>query len=135
MMRGWRLGADDFAAEYSAIIKSAAAHLRPDRFACVVVGNYRNKKGAIIDLQGITIRAFEAAGMTLHNDAILVTAIGSLPIRAGRQFSASRRLGKTHQNILTFCKGDAKKASIACGEVKIEAIGASADGREETDLD
>ena len=44
---------------------------------------------------------------------------GSLPIRAGKQFLASRKLGKTHQNVLVFVKGDPKKATQACGTVEI----------------
>ena len=40
---------------------------------------------------------------------ILVNAVGSLPIRAGKQFNASRKIGKTHQNVLVFYKGDPKK--------------------------
>ena len=41
-------------------------------------------------------------------------------IRAGRTFSASRKLGKTHQNILVFVKGDGKKAAAACGLIEID---------------
>ncbi len=52
-------------------------------------------------------------------NAILITMVGSLPIRAAKQFSSSRKLGKTHQNILVFCKGDQKKAAAACGEVVV----------------
>jgi hypothetical protein len=47
-----------------------------------------------------------------------VTPVGSLPIRAGRQFEAGRKLGKTHQNVLVFVKGDGKKATQACGHVE-----------------
>jgi hypothetical protein len=47
----------------------------------------------------------------------LITAVGSLPIRVGRQFSAYRKLGKTHQNVLTFIKGDQAKAVQACGPI------------------
>jgi hypothetical protein len=43
-----------------------------------------------------------------------VTAVGSLPVRTGKQFKASRKLGKTHQNLLVFVKGDPKKAAAAC---------------------
>jgi hypothetical protein len=42
------------------------------------------------------VEAFEAVGARFYNDAILVTAVGSLPIRVGRQFTASRKLGRTH---------------------------------------
>jgi hypothetical protein len=41
-----------------------------------------------------------------------------LPIRAGRQFQAGRKLGKTHQNILVFVKGNAKQATQAIGDVE-----------------
>jgi hypothetical protein len=41
----------------------------------------------------------------LYNEIILVTAVGSLPIRITKQFEASRKIGKTHQNVLVFCKG------------------------------
>src|SRR5207244_11499697 len=56
--------------------------------------------------------------LALYNEAILVTAAGSLPIRAGKQFASSRKLGKTHQNVLVFVKGKAKAATIACGAVE-----------------
>lgn len=108
-----------FRAAYRAIIAAACAKLKQDRFACFVVGDYRDKKGFYCNFVGETVAAFEAAGARLYNEAILVTAAGSLPIRAGKQFSASRKLGKTHQNILVFCKGDPKKATAACGPVEI----------------
>ena len=108
-----------FRAAYRAIIAAACAKLKQDRFACFVVGDYRDKKGFYCNFVGETVAAFEAAGARLYNEAILVTAVGSLPIRAGKQFSASRKLGKTHQNILVFCKGDPKKATAACGPVEI----------------
>jgi hypothetical protein len=37
----------------------------------------------------------------------------------GKQFSTTRKLGKTHQNILIFCKGDPRRATEACGIVEI----------------
>ena len=52
---------------------------------------------------------FREVGMFLYNDAILLTAVGSLPVRVSAQFNKSRKLGKTHQNILVFCKGNPKK--------------------------
>ena len=57
--------------------------------------------------------ALEAAGARYYNEAILVTAVGSLPIRVGKQFRSGRKLGKTHQNVLVFCKGDPKRATQA----------------------
>jgi hypothetical protein len=40
----------------------------------------------------------------------------------GKQFSSGRKLGKTHQNVLVFIKGDPRKATAACGPVEIADI-------------
>jgi hypothetical protein len=105
-----------FVAAYSEIIAETCALLKPDRFACFVVGEVRDKRGNYLNFVGDTIAAFRAAGLHYYNEAILITAVGSLPIRAGRQFTASRKIGKTHQNVLVFVKGDGKRAAQACGE-------------------
>ena len=55
----------------------------------------------------------------LYNEAILVTIVGSLSIRVGRQFFGGRKLGKTHQNVLVFVKGDLKRTLEACGPVEV----------------
>lgn len=109
-----------FLAAYRVIIAAAIGKLKGDRFACFVVGDYRDKAGFYCNFVSETISAFEAAGARLYNEAILVTAVGSLPIRAGKQFAATRKLGKTHQNCLIFVKGDPRKATEACGPVEID---------------
>jgi DNA modification methylase len=108
---------EGFAAAYKAIIRAAVAALKPDRFACFVVGDYRDKRGFYVNFPGLTVAAFEEAGARYYNEAILVTAVGSLPVRVGKQFAAARKLGKTHQNILVFCKGDPKRATTAISEI------------------
>ena len=114
------LGYEEFKNAYFEIIKKSCALLKQDRFACFVVGEVRDKKGNYYDFVGDTIQAFKDSGLHYYNEAILITAVGSLPIRAGKQFSASRKLGKTHQNVLVFVKGDGKKAAKACGNVEID---------------
>ena len=113
------LGYEDFKKAYFEIIKKACDRLKNDRFACFVVGEVRDNRGNYYDFVGDTVEAFKAAGLNYYNEAILVTSVGSLPIRAGKHFSASRKLGKTHQNILVFIKGDGKKAAQACGDIFI----------------
>jgi DNA modification methylase len=113
------LGYAEFRQAYRDIIAAACRMLKPNRFACFVVGEVRGKDGNYYNFVGDTVQAFLDAGLTLYNEAILVTAVGSLPIRAGKQFSASRKLGKTHQNVLVFLKGDAKKATAALGEIDV----------------
>lgn len=98
---------------YALIIKETVALLKPDRFACFVVGDYRDKRGLYTGLPWRTIAAFEQAGLRLYNEAVLVTALGSLPIRTGKQFKSGRKLGKTHQNVVVFVKGDPKRAARA----------------------
>jgi hypothetical protein len=109
-----------FRAAYRECVAEACSLLRLDRFACFVVGEVRDRKGNYIDFVGETVQAFRDAGLEFYNEAILITAAGSLPIRAGKQFSASRKLGKTHQNILVFLKGNAKRAVAACGPVEVD---------------
>ena len=108
----------DFRREYSEIVAKTCTLLKPDRFACFVVGEVRDKRGHYYDFVGDTVQAFRDAGLDYYNEAILVTQLGSLPIRVGRPFEASRKLGKTHQNVLVFIKGDAKKATEAIGPVE-----------------
>jgi len=108
-----------FRKQYAAIIDASASLLRPDRFACFVVGDLRDRRGLYRNFVSHTIEAFEAAGLRLYNEAILVTSVGSLSIRVGRQFMVGRKLGKTHQNVLVFVKGDARKATAACGPVEV----------------
>jgi hypothetical protein len=109
----------EFRAAYREIIAASCRMLKPDRFACFVVGEVRGDDGAYYNFVGDTVQAFIDAGLKLYNEAILLTAIGSLPIRVGRQFSVSRKLGKTHQNVLVFIKGDPKVATAACGDVEV----------------
>lgn len=112
----------EFLAAYREIVAGAAALLKPDRFACFVVGDVRARSGAYRNFVSDTIAAFLDAGLTLYNEAILLTALGSAPIRAGKQFAASRKLGKVHQNVLVFVKGDWKKAVAACGAVDMADV-------------
>lgn len=109
----------EFAGAYREIIAASVKRLAPDRFACIVIGDARDGRGNYYGLIGETVDAFRAAGCTFYNEAILVTPVGSLPIRAGRQFSTSRKFGKTHQNVLVFVKGDARRAADACGMIDV----------------
>lgn len=119
---------DEFRVVYEEIIVAACAKLREDRFACFVVGDVRDSKGLYRGFPWHTVAAFEAAGLRLYNEAVLVTAAGSLPIRVGKQFEASRKPGKTHQNVLVFVKGDPRRATEAIGPVEFGEIAEDDDG-------
>lgn len=112
----------DFLNVYRSIIAQAIDRLKPDRFACFVVGDVRDKKGFYHNFVSDTIAAFQDAGALLYNEAILVTSVGSLPIRVGKQFSSGRKLGKTHQNVLVFFKGNPKTIRDNLGEIEVTDI-------------
>lgn len=103
-----------FIANYGRIVLRAVKKLKADRFACFVVGDFRDSKGYYRNFVSKTIQAFEEAGALLYNEAILVTSVGSASMRVSKQFSSGRKFAKTHQNVLVFCKGDWRKAAIAC---------------------
>lgn len=97
---------EKFREVYFQIIAKSCAKLRQHRFAVFVVGEVRGKRGAYYDFVGDTIRAFQAAGLDYYNEAVLVTSVGSVAMRVAKQMMASRKIGKTHQNVLIFKKGD-----------------------------
>lgn len=127
----------DFLRAYGQIIQAAADRLNPCRFAVFVVGDARGPDGNYYGLPWKTVELCEAAGLRLYNEAVLVTAVGSLPVRAGIPFDTTRKLGKSHQNCLVFIKGDAKAAAKDIGpcefgesiddEAAARAAGAGAD--------
>jgi hypothetical protein len=85
-----------------------------------VVGNFRDiKTGIYRDIVGETVDAMHEAGLGYYNEAVLVTSIGSAPLRVTKQFQAGRKLVKTHQNVLVFCKGDWRQATQAQGALDL----------------
>jgi hypothetical protein len=109
---------DAFMAALTDIIAQACARLRQDRFAAIVISDVRDKAGLYRGLPWRTVQAFEAAGLRLYNEAVLVTSAGSLAMRAAEAFVKSRKLGRTHQSVLVFCKGNPTKATEAIGPVE-----------------
>jgi len=99
--------------------------LKDERFSVIVVGDVRDKKtGFYHSLTGDVKDIFKRNGMLLYNELIIVEAIGTLPQRVGR-YMTNRKIGKCHQNVLVFYKGDPAKikdtfASIDYTEEDVE---------------
>ena len=108
---------DKFLSVYKEIIRKAALRLKGDRFFAVMIGDARDKRGFYYGLPWRTVQFMWDAGLQLYNEAVLVTAVGSLPVRVRKQFEGNRKLGKTHGNLLIGIKGDPKKATEAIGKV------------------
>jgi len=112
---------EGFREAHREIIERAVMRLRDNRFAVWVVGEVRSKggDGHAVGLIADTIQAFQEAGCELYNELIYVTPVGSLPVRVGRFFTTARKVGRTHQHVLVFVKGDALEAARACGPVEV----------------
>lgn len=119
---------EQFCEVYSDIIFGALMRLKPNRFACFVVGDIRDNNGFYRDFVGETVRAFTNARLCdghkvgLYNEIILVNVAGSLPVRIGRQFEGYRKVGKMHQNVLVFYKGNPKKIKEEFPQIKVDEL-------------
>lgn len=107
---------EGFREAYFDIIKKACAHLEDDSFAAFVVGEARMKTdgGVYYGIIPDTIRAFEDAGLRYYDEMVLVTQIAAKALTVAEGFVKSRKIGKVHQNILVFVKGDPVKAASKC---------------------
>lgn len=103
---------------YGEIIGAAVDRLKDDRFCGFVVGEIRGKDGLYRHFVSETVNAFEKAGAAYYNEAFLVSPAGTLPLRAAKQFVTSRKLGRTHQTVLLFVKGDPRKATAQCQDMR-----------------
>jgi len=110
---------EEFNIVYQEIIHKTCDLLKDNSFVCWVVGEIRERSGYYKSFIPKTIEYFEEAGLRYYNDIILATPVGSLPLRASRNFQLSRKIGKSHQNVLIFFKGNIKKTIDRLGEVYI----------------
>lgn len=97
---------EDFFKVYEKVLKNTYNKLKNDRFAVIVTSEVRNKKGEYIRLVPNTINIMVEAGYIYYNDIILINSVGTLPMRTGRHMNAGRKIGRRHQNVLVFYKGN-----------------------------
>jgi len=116
---------DQFMQAYRSAIQQGVQHLKDNRFAAFVVSEVRDDAGYYRGFVSDTVQAFEDAGMHLYNDAVLVNTPGTLPVRVRNYFEKGRKLGRMHQNVLVFYKGDPDPSAVqeAIGHVQVpEAV-------------
>ncbi len=122
---------EEFKTQYAQIIEKSVKALKDDSFACFVVGDVRDEKGFYRDFVGYTTECFEKSGAKLYNEIILINVAGSLPIRVAKQFNVSRKVGKCHQNVLVYYKGNPKNIKDKFKELDFsddELLSAFSDG-------
>ena len=119
---------DQFLIKYSRILANAASILKPKHLAAVVVGNVRERAtGRLHSLTTDTISALQAAGCSLYNEGVLLTAIGTAAMRAEQTMSAASKLVNTHQSVVCFTKGasftpdDARRIGIRANEDEVRS--------------
>jgi len=82
--------------------------LKDNRFAVIVVGDIRDKQGFYYGFADDVKNIFIKNGAKLYNEMIIAESIGTLPQRVGR-YMHNRKVGKCHQNVLVFYKGQPKE--------------------------
>jgi hypothetical protein len=111
----------EFLTIYKEIIRKTCEILKDDRFAVFVVGDVRDKKGFYQNFVSDTILSFWNCGVILYNEMILVNAIGAKAIGANG-YMKTRKVGKVHQNVLVFYKGDPKNIKKNYPELDLSYI-------------
>ena len=99
---------EEFLEHYSSIIYNAYERLNDDSFAVIVVEEIRNNDGIMYGFVPDTINAFRESGFLYYNEMILENRIMSLGVRCPKYFEQSRKVGRHHQNVLVFFKGNPK---------------------------
>lgn len=111
---------ENFLQNYREIIAATVASLKPNTFVVWVITEIRDKKtGLYRNFVGETVRAFEDAGASYYNEIILATPVGSVAQMSEKQMRASRKIGRRHQNVQIYVKGDPKKATQNLDPIKI----------------
>ena len=101
-----------FLHKYSSILYKASRRLKDNSFFVIVVSEVREEcrgieRSNFVGLVPDTISILrDKCGLSYYNEIILVNNIGSLPVRAPKYFDQSRKIGRMHQNILVFFKGN-----------------------------
>jgi hypothetical protein len=113
---------DQFLEAHRLSLAAAARGLRDNAFAVWVISDLRDKRGSYRGLVADTIRDAASVGLALHNDIILISPVGSLAVRSARPFEATRKVGRTHQHVLVFVKGDAKLAAGQCCDPLVDVV-------------
>lgn len=98
--------------------------LKDNRFAVITVGDVRDKKGFYYRFVDDIKDIFKKNGALLYNELILVESIGTLPQRVGK-FMDHRKIGKCHQNVLVFFKGNPKEIKSIYPKLEIIVDGST----------
>jgi hypothetical protein len=103
--------------------------LKNNRFAVIVVGDIRDKKGFYRCFPDDIKDIFKEHGMLFYNDIVLIETTGTGALRAVPQMG-NRKVVKCHQNVLVFYKGDPREIKNIYPKIEIPET----DGSEDVEL-
>lgn len=103
--------------------------LKDDSFATIVVGDIRDKDGFYYRFHDDIKNIFCREGCKLYNEMVLIDMIGTAHMRANQNMK-SRKVVKTHQNVLVFYKGNPKNIPAKFPKLEIEGLDENPDNQE-----
>lgn len=124
----------DFLKILDSAFSNAIKCLKDNRFAVIVCGDVRDKKGNYYRFPDHIKEIFESNGMPLYNELILIDPVGNLQMRVGK-YMEHRKVGKTHQNVLVFYKGNPKKIKTIYPKIEIKVDDYESSDVQLSDLD
>lgn len=98
---------------------SAINCLADNRFAVIVCGDIRDKKGAYYNFPSDIINTFKRNGLVLYNNIKLLTPLGTAQIRA-RRYMRGRKVAHVYQDVLVFYKGNIKAIKNEFPEIEVK---------------
>lgn len=113
---------EKFLEKYASILYKATQCLKDNSFFVIVVSEVRAECRGVENSQYLglvpdTIHILrDKCNLHYYNEMILYNNLGSLPIRAPKQFDRTRKIGRCHQNILVFYKGNLSKIEEKFGK-------------------
>lgn len=110
---------EDFYKILDNAFSSACKCLRDNRFAVIVCGDIRDKKGAYRNFPNDIVETFKRNGLALYNNIKLLTPYGTAQIRA-RRYMRSRKTCHVYQDVLVFYKGDMKSIKNEFPEIEAD---------------
>lgn len=108
----------EFIKSYTNVIEMCYNILKEDSFMVWVVSDVRDKQtteyyGLVAD----TIKISQYAGFKLYNEIILYNDTSNLAIVSGDYINRVRKVGRQHQNVLVFYKGNTKNIKDKFGKL------------------
>lgn len=83
-----------------------------------MVSDIRDKNtGEYYGFVADTIKILQSIGLKYYNEIILYNDTGNLAITSGNYLDRARKVGRQHQNVLVFYKGNTKNIKEKFGEI------------------